>query len=127
MEEGSYPKLIILPTKDIVETFKTKTKGLINQIDHNEIMTQIIQVMMNDTIPNENNYDEENFLDINRLRDRRFSMNEVDLVFVHSEAYNLLQGIEHCLTSQNAFLDGDFPYIFDSFLINDVILKKLPF
>ena len=131
-----YPKTIILDTKDIVNDYSNKVKGLVNPIDLPEIMTQVIQILLNCDIgkpeynPDNNAFDNPEdfpFPDIDRLRYKEFQSNSNELAIVCDASHELFDSVLNQLQNMKAFTKDGFPYFFDKFLGKDAILTHLPY
>ncbi|EKD22623.1 MAG: hypothetical protein ACD_84C00035G0003 [uncultured bacterium] len=120
-----FPQTLILGTDDIVNEFIENTQGFVDDIDLPEILTQVIQLILNSGATYNDYLD--SFPDYSRFRCSSFFRNEKERNIVTEEIYKLVTKIHNKLTEMGGYYNNSFPYFFDSFLGKDIVLKHLPF
>lgn len=118
------PEYLIIGTKDLIEGYVSRTYSYIIDEDLIEIVTQIIQVLLNSEY---DTYTGNAFPDFNRLINKTFLDNkELNKIFTEETLW-LLELFHKRLDENGVYCDNTLPYFFDRFLGKDIILKHLPF
>jgi len=122
----NYPKTLIIGTSDIVAIYRAETIGLINSNDMSEIMTQVLQKIINwDFIEDE--YYKDQFPNYRNLIWNDFLVDPISTAIVDTATKKLLVSVYNRLSSLNAIINKDFPYFFYKFIGDDIVLNHLPF
>ena len=114
------PPVIILDTNRFVSEFLKGTKGVVTEGNLREIVTQIVQLMLNEPLP----YDDlfRTLPDFNRMT----VIPSESIVVVKECTERLAQSIFVSLSSFKAFNNGTLDYFFDRFIGRDLVLHRLP-
>lgn len=114
------PAIIVLDMGASVKTFMDNTMLIVSESNLREIVTQIVQVMLNEPSP----YDDlfRQLPDFNRM-----TQIPTDAIpFVRANTFTLANDIYHRLVAYQAFSDSTLDYFFDTFLDSDLVLHRLP-
>ncbi len=121
----SAPTSIILPAKDLLDTFRKEIHNNLNEADIFEIVTQIVFVLLNDETGT--------LSELERLPafDRLYSPSLYDMSAYHHTVcvatVRLGKAIHQRLKELGAYHGNLLPYFFDRFVSNDLILGHLPY
>ena len=122
---ASVPNTIILPGEDLVADFTSLTGGRVSQSDLHEIVTQIVQVLLN-----EENGDLEALSplpDFNRMRDATLQQDAEYAERVRTATLDMGLAMHKRLREVGAYVDNDFSYFFGGFVGYDFIFHNIPY
>jgi hypothetical protein len=126
MSKANYPNTIIIDTADIMRQYTEKVHGTIDRRDYGEIMAQLIQILLNCICEKLDAHDFP-FPELERLRYTKLDDGSKELKQAVDACQWLLDAIINKLQTYKAFVDDDFPYFFDKFTGDDIVLQHLPY
>lgn len=119
------PDTLIVPTGDLINQFIGDTHGKVWQQDLNEILTEIVQVLLNESDGNLAAL--EGLPQVNRMLNTDFEIDAEYYALVNKAAIALGTGLYRRLKEMGAYVDETFSYFFDQFLGDDLVLRLLPY
>jgi len=122
----NYPNTIIIDTADIMRQYSEMLHGIIDRRDYGELMAQLIQVLLN-SVPENLDAKDFPFPEFSRLRYTKLRNGTRELTEAIDACTWLLEAIIGKLGTYKAFVDDDFPYYFDRFTGDDIVLQRLPY
>lgn len=120
-----FPTRIILGTEDILRGYNSRTYGLIHSEDLTEVVTQVIQLLLN--ADPEKALITNDFPNFKRLKNRDFLNDTENNIQVTEETIRLVWIFQTRLKEMGVYCDNTMSYFFDGFLDKDIILGYLPF
>jgi hypothetical protein len=122
----TYPKYLIVGTREIVTAYQATVSGLVSNDDITEIMTQVVQKIINYDYFEDDQY-KPTFPDFSRLIHKEFLNNSYNTGIVTQATEKLLVELYTELEFLKTFQNKDFPYFFYQFVGKDILLQQLPF
>jgi hypothetical protein len=123
----NYPNTVIVGVADIIDKFNNSVFGLICDDDLAELMTQIIQLLLNNNqeivdynVP---------FPDFTRFKNTEFLKEENTYLNISYAILILHLEINNRLIDSGVYFndEDEFDYFFDRFIGKDIVLKCLPY
>lgn len=119
------PMRIIVPTEDIFKAFHQSTDNQVFSTDLYEIVTQVIVILLNNTI---NNVDALNGLPLlDRMTDERFHSDTAFEQKVRLATNTMAWEIYRRVKALGIHYEGIFSYFFDGFVGQDIVLYNFPY